>query len=232
MGTAEFDSNGAVEEDLGDGVKLETQDAAALAAGAKAAKAPKAPPAATAQAPAQPVAPPKPAPSDNMYTVLAREGVNVAQLLNTALSKRTLGKLTPRRLDVAAPIGQSTQGGKKARQSVTLIPVSGEGPSVMCGWIDAAQRVAELREYQDVAVQYKSRFGERFEVSAEEYATLMKDLSKMLQPLGFQIAEEEEDEDDSPRARSQGGASSNVWKTVAWVAGAAILGAIIAVALS
>jgi len=229
VGTAEFDSNGAVDEDLGDGAKLETQDKAALAAAAKAAKAP--PAAAADVAPAQPAAPPKPSPSGHMYTVLAREGVNVAQLLNTALSKRTLGKVTPRRLEVAAPIGQSTQGGKKARQSVTLIPVAGEGPSVMCGWIDAAQKVAELREYQDVAVQYKSRFGSRFEVSAEEYATLMKDLSKMLEPLGFQIAEEEE-EDDSPGGRGNGSGGSNVWKTVAWVAGAAILGAIIAVALS
>ncbi len=167
-----------------------------------------------------------------MYTVLAREGVNVAQLLNTALSKRTLGKLTPRRLEVAAPIGQSTQGGKKARQSVTLIPIAGEGPSVMCGWIDAAQKVAELRDYDDVASQYKSRFGAKFEVSAEEYATLIKDLSRMLQPLGFQIAEEEEDEEAAPRARNGAAGGASLWKTVAWVAGAVIVGAVIAVALS
>ena len=81
----------------------------------------------------------------NVYTVLAREGVNAAQLINARLAKKTIGKVDPRRVEVATPHGPSTSGGKKARQSITLIPVSGDAPAIMFGWMDVAQKVAELR---------------------------------------------------------------------------------------
>lgn len=219
MGTVEFDPGKGEGGQAADGAGLETAET--KAAEAKPAEAPAAP---------------KPAAHGAMYTMLAREGINAAGMINAALSKRTLGKSTPRRLEVAAPIGQSTGGGKKARQSVTLVAVSGDGAAVMCGWIDAAQKLGELREYREVAQQYQSRFGMRFEVPIEEYVALMKDLENMLKTLGFQLVTEEEDEDDKPKAKSKVGvevdSGSSIVKTLVWVVAAAVVGGVIAFALS
>ena len=180
-----------------------------------------------------PSEPKKAAPNGAMYTMLAREGVNAAGMINAALSKRTLGKTTPRRLEVAAPIGQSTAGGKKARQSVTLVAVSGDGAAVMCGWIDAAQKLGELREYPEVAQQYQSRFGMRFEVPIDEYKALMKDLENMLKALGFQmVTEEEEDDEPAPSKGKADGSDANLVKTFVWVAAAAAIGGAIALFLT
>ena len=218
VGTAEFE-----EDDTSDGAsdaKMETVDTSA-----------------PVQAAPKPVVP-KPAAPGAMYTMLAREGVNAAQLLNAALAKYTLGKTIPRRVEVAAPMGQSTDGGKKARQSVTLVAIEGAGPVVMCGWIDAAQKVAELRDYASVAEQYKSRFGSKLEFGPDEYAAMIKDLEKLLRPLGFQIAEEEEEEEDDesirPGARrgAGAGAGAGAARTIAWVLAAVVVGGAIAFALT
>ncbi len=165
MGTAEFDPNTAGGRDGAEDGAVDTVDTA----------------------PKRAAAAPAPAPAGAMYTMLAREGVNAASLVNASLAKRTLGKQTPRRLEVAAPLGQSTSGGKKARQSVTLVSVSGDGAAVMCGWIDAAQKTGELRDFRALAEQYQARFGMPFDATVEEYFALMKDLEGMLKVLGFKI---------------------------------------------
>lgn len=211
MGTVEYDPNKG--EGAGAGAAIETAETK---------------PAAPEEAPA---APKKAAPNGAMYTMLAREGINAAGMINAALSKRTLGKTTPRRLEVAAPIGQSTGGGKKARQSVTLVAVSGDGAAVMCGWIDAAQKLGELRDYKEVAKQYQTRFGMRFDIPIEEYKALMTDLENILKTLGFQMVTEEEEDDEAP-AGAAAGEGSSVVKTLLWVAAAAVVGGVIALVLS
>jgi hypothetical protein len=140
---------------------------------------------------AQPAAKPAAAaPRGQIYTVMAREGINAAEVVNTALKKKEVGKETPRRVEVIAPHGPSTSGGKKARQSITLVPVSGQGAALMCGFLDVAQKSVEIRDYAVVAEQFKKRFGTRFDVSAEEYGALFKQLGGILETLGFKLSEE------------------------------------------
>jgi hypothetical protein len=138
-----------------------------------------------------------PAPGKQIYTVLAREGVNVAELINTALRKRPIGKAVQRRVEVIAPHGPSTSGGKKARQSITLAPVSGGGPAIMVGHLDVAQKVAELRDHAAVAQQYRARFGSEFDITAEEYQTVAKDLSGLLGTMGFRITAHTEEAEEA-----------------------------------
>jgi hypothetical protein len=152
------------------------------------------------QQPAPPPAAPVPAAKlGQIYTVMAREGVNAAQLVNTALKKRNIGKLAPRRVEVVSPNGPSTSGGKKARQSITLAPISGHGAAIVLGFLDVAQKTAELRDYAFVAQQHRARFGAPFDASAEDYQALTKELSNLLGTLGFNIsAIQEEDEEALP----------------------------------
>jgi hypothetical protein len=147
------------------------------------------------------------APRGQIYTVMAREGVNAAEVVNTAMKKREVGKDTPRRVEVIAPHGPSTSGGKKARQSITLVPVSGQGAGLMFGFMDVAQKSVELRDYALVAEQFRKRFGTRFDVTAEEYTGLTSQLTGMLETLGFKVAAEPAGEPASPASASTAQAS-------------------------
>jgi hypothetical protein len=120
----------------------------------------------------------------------AREGVSAAELVNAAFQRRCVGSVTPRRLEVAAPDGPSTAGGKRARQTIRLVPMQGEGAPVMCGYIDAAKKRIELRGYATIAKQYQERFDSAFDVSASEYATLCKDLESTLVVFRYEFESE------------------------------------------
>lgn len=149
--------------------------------------------------PATPTAAPAPDGRKQIYTMLARQGIDAAEVVNAAMQKRTLGTTTPRRVEVIAPHGPSTSGGKKARQSITLTPTSGQGASIVFGFLDVAAKSFEVRPYQVVTQQYRQRFGEAFDAAAEEYDALTKDLGKILSTLGFKLTEPKDEPDEDKR---------------------------------
>ncbi len=154
-----------------------------------------------------------------IYTMMAHQAVNAAELLNQGLGKKTFGKVNPRRVEVSEPDGPSTSGGKRARQSITLVPVSGDGGALMCGWLDVSQKLGEMRPYEEIAEQSKKRFGTKFEATPEEYDTLVKDLANMLKTLGFQLVKEEDEEEEDA---SEG--PSNTMRFVAAAVAAVVVG--------
>lgn len=127
-----------------------------------------------------------------IYTMTAREGLDAAELVNAAFGRKTIGKLTPRRLEVVAPDGPSTAGGKHARQTIRLVPASGEGGPVMCGFLDVAQKLVELRSYETLVLQYEARFGEACDITRDEHATLCRDLQMTLTPFRYSFTHETE----------------------------------------
>lgn len=127
-----------------------------------------------------------------IYTMTAREGLDAAELVNAAFGRRSIGKETPRRVEVIAPDGPSTAGGKRARQTIRLVPTSGEGSPVMCGFLDVAQKVVELRSYDTLCRQYEARFGARCDITQDEYAGLCRDLQMTLSPFRYSFSFESE----------------------------------------
>jgi hypothetical protein len=127
-----------------------------------------------------------------IYTMTAREGLDAAELVNAAFSRKTIGKKTPRRVEVIAPDGPSTAGGKRARQTIRLVPAAGDGSPVMCGFLDVAQKVVELRSYETLAQQYEARFGAVCDITQDEYAGLCRDLQMTLSPFRYSFAYESE----------------------------------------
>lgn len=130
-----------------------------------------------------------------IYTLHAFEGVNAAELINSALRKRVVGGAAPRRVEVAAPSGPSTAGGRKARQSITLVPVSGQGQAIMIGFLDVAHKTAGIRDFELVAKQYKARFREKLQIGSDEFQVMLKELTGMLATLGFRLVKDEPRED-------------------------------------
>lgn len=127
-----------------------------------------------------------------IYTMTALEGLDAAELVNAAFARRTIGKQTPRRVEVIAPDGPSTAGGKRARQAIRLVPAQGEGSPVMCGFLDVGQKVVELRSYETLCHQYEARFGARCDITQDEYAGLCRDLQMTLSPFRYSFSFESE----------------------------------------
>jgi hypothetical protein len=128
----------------------------------------------------------------SIYTMTAREGLDAAELVNAAFGRKTIGKQTPRRVEVIAPDGPSTAGGKRARQTIRLVPAAGDGLPVMCGFLDVAQKVVELRSYETLVEQYEARFGTACDIAQDEYAGLCRDLQMTLSPFRYSFAYESE----------------------------------------
>ena len=133
--------------------------------------------------------------SGRVYTRNAEEGLNAAELINSALKKNVVGASVPRRVEVAAPSGPSTSGGKKAKQAITLMQTAQSAPAVMIGFLDAAQKTAGIRDYEVVAKQFEARFHAAFETTREEYEALIKELTGMLVTLGYKLVTDEPRED-------------------------------------
>lgn len=125
-----------------------------------------------------------------IYTATAAQGFDSAQLINAALANKVVGKHNPRRLLVADPAGPSTSGGKHARQTITLVPVSGEGGTVMCGWLDVAKKAAGLRDYRSVGDQFRGRYGHALDITPEEYLGIVRELEVLMKTIGVAASHE------------------------------------------
>jgi hypothetical protein len=119
------------------------------------------------------------------YTINAREGFNAAEVVNAAFGKRALGTTTPRRLEVIEPDGPSTAGGKRARQTIRLVPLAGSAAPLMVGSLDASQRAVDLRSYATVRAQYEERFSQPLDISGDDYTRLCKDLQATLSAFKY-----------------------------------------------
>ncbi len=140
-----------------------------------------------------------------IYTLVAHQGVNAAEMLNTALASKTVGKAPPRRVDVAAPDGPSTDGGKRARQVIRLVPADGgKAGIVICGALDVAHKTLELRTYRNACTQHVERYGVAFDVVPDDYAKLLKELGAMVAALQFRVSVMQ----DSPGTAAGPGAAS------------------------
>lgn len=138
-----------------------------------------------------------------IYTMTAREGLDAAEVVKAAFRNRTIGAITPRRLEVVEPDGPSTAGGKRARQTIRLVPAQGEGAPVMCGFLDVAKKLVELRSYTVVAQQYAERFTKQFDVTPSEYATLCRDLESTLAVFNYEFVREVETKPAAEGVRAQ-----------------------------
>jgi len=141
--------------------------------------------AANIQPAAQPAAPIPAAKMGAIYTATAAQGFDSATLINAAMANKHVGKTVQRRVVVAEPDGPSTSGGKHARQTITLAPVTaGQGGTVMCGWLDVAKKMAGLRDFRAVSDQYKGRYGAVLDITAEDYLGIVRDLEALMKTIG------------------------------------------------
>lgn len=118
--------------------------------------------------------------SPALRTMFASHSALLAEELRSALSSKMYGRGPHRMLRIDDPEGPSTAGGKLARQSISLVPRKGTGPSLMCGWVDVSKREAQLRDFDSVAKRYETHHGEPLEMQAAEYERFLRDVEEVL----------------------------------------------------
>lgn len=113
-------------------------------------------------------------------TGFAQAGAVLVALFAQNFKDREVPGLVPRRVKLSDP-GVSTDGGAKARQSIILYHAADESRALVVGWLDPVHSTAELRTFETVASQYKTRFRLDFDIKRADYDALRTDLQKFLE---------------------------------------------------
>ncbi|RMG19560.1 MAG: hypothetical protein D6729_04925 [Deltaproteobacteria bacterium] len=119
-------------------------------------------------------------------TMLATEGLRIGGLLMAKLASVRLGTQPVRVVRVTDP-EVSTEGGKRARQNISLHPEGGEAATLVVGWMDASTRVAELRTFEVVQAHFQARFGMPSDIDPEAYDRFIEAARVLLEGEGFTV---------------------------------------------
>ena len=126
--------------------------------------------------------------SNSPMTAFAQAALAVSDLLAAKFAGTKFGGSVPRVVKVQAPQGPSTGGGKKARESIVLMPESGDSSQALtAGFIDVGLRAVELRTFEAVAGPYKERFGRVLDLPKPEYEKFIGELKSFLGGEGYVI---------------------------------------------
>ncbi|MCP4502413.1 MAG: DUF4366 domain-containing protein [Deltaproteobacteria bacterium] len=114
--------------------------------------------------------------ADAPRTEFASKAIQLGSLFEIKFAKLAFTGATPRQVKVTANVGESSGGGKMARESIMLMPTDGNSHNaVVCGWMDVGQAVAELRSYASVKARHEARFQKGFDVKSDEYERFIAD---------------------------------------------------------
>jgi hypothetical protein len=94
----------------------------------------------------------------------------------------------PRRPVLSIPEGPSTEGGKLARQHITLEPDGVPAANVTVGWVDLPTHRASLKTFPCLLEAHRARFGSKpFPLDGVGYEKLLEITMAFLQDQGFTI---------------------------------------------
>jgi hypothetical protein len=120
------------------------------------------------------------------YTLVAQKAVSLAELFSSQFEKGLDGPVRFR-VELAAPDGPSTAGGKQALQHIKLLPEAG-GPAIVVGSANAPKMAAEIRTYEHIAELYSQRFhGAPIPVDVTRYYELGQAIATFFRSMGMQV---------------------------------------------
>ncbi len=94
-------------------------------------------------------------------TAFASKALELSEMFMVKFGRRSFAGDIARIVRVEAP-EESTGGGKRAREPISLVPAAGvQGSTLVIGWMNVAENHAELRAYPVLAEIHRQRFGGR-----------------------------------------------------------------------
>ncbi len=120
------------------------------------------------------------------YTHVAAQAVSLADFFENRFSAGLDGPVVFK-IQLAAPEGPSTGGGKQAVQPIKLVPADG-GPTIVIGVANTIKQTAELRSYTLLLEQYRLRYkGAQLPIHAGAYQQLLADLTTFFKSFNLQV---------------------------------------------
>jgi hypothetical protein len=112
--------------------------------------------------------------SDGNRTMFAMQALTLADSFNMVMAnERVKGPITYR-VELSAPDGMSTAGGKQATQHIKLVPEGG-GATVVAGSANQVESWAELRSFEHLQLLHAQRFkGAELPLNRVQYNELMQ----------------------------------------------------------
>jgi hypothetical protein len=114
-----------------------------------------------------------------LRTQVANQAASLAETVNEGFEGYQLGAANYA-VELMTPEGQSTGGGKQARQNIRLVPRRRGYNVVVAGTVDPVTSTAEVRTFEHVAMLHEVRFGKPLEINHEEYADFLYKLDVVL----------------------------------------------------
>lgn len=109
-------------------------------------------------------------------TIHAQQAVELSDIFGFKFGAVEFGKRRPRKLVLSEPDGLSTAGGRVARQNMVLSPLGPAGTPIVVGWVDTANKRAELRSFRMLGKTFEARHGKPIDLEAEAYDSLESEL--------------------------------------------------------
>jgi hypothetical protein len=108
---------------------------------------------------------------EKKHTAFALQALGFADLFNIKIGDQ---KVSGHRVEMSAPDGPSTGGGKQAVQHIKLIPDDGSGSVIVAGSANQMEKTAEVRSYEYLADLHSKRFkGARLPLDKASYNLLV-----------------------------------------------------------
>jgi translation initiation factor IF-2 len=124
---------------------------------------------------------------DNVkYTQVAAKAVSLAELFEARFEQGLDGPVRFR-VELSAPDGPSTAGGKQAMQHIKLIPPDGAA-TIVIGSANTTRQMAEIRTFEHVAELYAQRYhGARIPVEVLRYRELSQGLEAFFKAMRLTV---------------------------------------------
>ena len=166
---------------------------------------------------------------DAPRTQYAQKALDLASAFAITLGQE---RLPGYRLEMAAPEGPSTGGGKQGVQHIALVPEKG-GAGLVVGSANHGAKAAELRTFGYLeAVQARRAPGTKLGFDAATYGKLLERMNQFFGSFGISVKiVETPPEGLLPAAAEPVAAPSNPWLIIGLIAGLAVLALVAALVL-
>lgn len=120
------------------------------------------------------------------YTQVAAKAVSLAELFDARFEQGLDGPVRFR-VELSAPDGPSTAGGKQALQHIKLVPAI-SGPAIVIGSANTILQTAEIRTFDHIAALYAQRFkGASIPVDVTRYQELSQALAVFFKAMRMNV---------------------------------------------
>lgn len=110
---------------------------------------------------------------DKLRTRVANQAHSVARTINEGFEDFRVGA-GAWQVELSAPEGQSTEGGKQALQPLRLVPTRPGYSALIVGTVNGVLSTAEVRTFEHVALAHEVRWRRPLEITSDEYEDFLK----------------------------------------------------------